>query len=135
MTAVMVCGLSVSCEPANNDEPNEEPKEETPVNPLAGTLWAEEDSAPTYVEFTGDNTVSLWGGYKPRCNGTYYIVPGFEDAINFSLRGEDVYEFVYVFTNGFFTNNTLRINYYKEYYDEDNVFHRTENHTLTLYKR
>ena len=128
----MVCGLSVSCKPANNEEPKEE-------NPLAGTLWAEDDSAPTYVEFTGENTVSLWGGYKPRCNGTYYIVPGFEDAINFSLRGSIYYEsgteWVYVFTNGSFTNNTLRINYYEEYYDEDNVFHRTQNHTLTLYKR
>ena len=134
MTAVMVCGLSVSCEPANNDEPNEEPKEETPINPLVGTLWAEDDDDyPTYMEFTGENTVSVWGGgwSVADCNGNYRVSG---NNISFTLTGVDGWGNVSRFTTGSFTNNTLRITYYSEYYDDENVFHSLE-YTLTLYKR
>lgn len=119
----MFCGLFVSCDT---------PEETTPTNPLVGTLWVEEDNYPVSVEFTGDNTVSLWGGYHISCSGTYKIQG---NNVVFTLKGTDSHGLTDVYKTGMFTNNTLRITYHTEYYDDENNFKRTKDYKLILYKR
>ncbi len=120
-----LCGwLFVSCNT---------PIESVPKNPLAGTLWSEKDDYPTYVEFTESGRVSLWGQYTHDCEGDYVVQGNTVKFYGLSARYYDG-DWQDVYTDGTFTNNTLRINYYTEYIDDDNDYHKSTK-TLTVFKQ
>lgn len=125
--AILLPCLFVSCDTGEGSDP-------TTSNPLIGTLWMEQtETAPTYFEFTGENTVSSWGGYYQNGSGTYTIQGS---KVFFSLkRKTTIGKSTLVVTEGIFSTNTLNVTYYEEYIDNNNVLNHRGPFSTRLYKQ
>lgn len=125
--AMLLPCLFVSCGAGEGGEP-------VASNPLVGTLWMEQtDTAPTYFEFIGENTVSPWGGYYQNCSGTYTIQGS---KVLFSLkRTTSNNRRTLIVTEGIFTANTLNVTYYEDFVDSNNVVQHTGPFSKRLYKQ
>ena len=97
--AIMLCGFLLSC--SKGDE-----GEKVVQNPLAGTLWEEDDDAPLRIEFIDNSTVAVWGSYQARDYGTYRVSG---NKVTFSSLSTD--SGYYEYLSGTFTSNTLIVNY------------------------
>ena len=125
--AILLPCLFVSCDADESSEP-------VVSNPLVGTLWMEHtETAPTYFEFTGENTVSSWGGYYQNCSGTYAIQG---TKVIFSLkRTTSNNKRTLIVTEGIFSTNTLTVTYYEDFVDINNVLQHTGPFSKRLYKQ
>lgn len=101
------------------------PTQKTTIkNSLVGTLWSDKEDVPTFIEFTGENTVSMWGGFYSKCDGMYTVQGNDIQFSNFRRNG-------YVpitYTRGTFTPNTLILDFY--FFDD-----QTSTYELLLYKQ
>ena len=103
--ALMLGGTLLSCNKDDSAGSNGNNTSSVTQNPLAGTLWEEDDDAPLRIEFIDNSTVAVWGSYQARDYGTY-IVSG--NTVTFSsLATQDG---MYEYLNGTFTSNTLIVN-------------------------
>lgn len=79
-------------------------------NPLAGTLWEEDDDHPMRIEFINDTQVRVWGALATEDTGTYTISNN-GNTVTFSSLittiGINTREYKY----GTFTSNTLTVHF------------------------
>ncbi len=103
---LMLGGTLLSCNKDDSASGNGNNTSSVTQNPLADTLWEEDDDTPLRMEFTGYTSVAVWGSYQARDTGSYKISGN--RVIFSSLSTDDGW---YEYTDGTFTNNTLIVNY------------------------
>ena len=103
---IVLSGFLLSCN--KTDDSGSKNENSVSENPLAGTLWEEDDDAPLRMEFTGLRTVKVWGNYAKEGNGTY-TVSG--NTVFFtSLSTTTAYHSTLEYQSGSFTSNTILLN-------------------------
>ena len=94
----MLCGLLLSCSKGSEDE-------KVVQNPLAGTLWEEDDDVPLRMEFIDNTTVTVWGNYAKEDTGTYRVSGNTVtfSSLNTTGSGKTTYKYL----NGTFSSHRL----------------------------
>lgn len=115
--AIMLCGFLLSC--SKGDE-----GEKVVQNPLAGTLWEEDDDTPLHMEFIDNSTVTVWGNFAKEDSGTYRISG---NTVTFSsLNTTGLGQATYKYLSGTFSSHRLTVKWENEYGSQ---------FTYTLYKK
>ena len=123
--AVMFGGILSSC--TKNDDSSSKKENTVSKNPLVGTLWEEDDSAPLRVEFSDYGIVRVWGNYASEGTGSYKVSGS---TVTFSSLSTDTsYHATLKYRSGTFTSNTLVLNI-------EEIFNgSTRDMQLRLYKK
>lgn len=106
VSVVMLGCILLSC--SKNDDSSSKSESSVSKNPLAGTLWEEDDSVPLRMEFSSYGTVRVWGNYASEGTGSY-TVSG--NTVTFSsLSTTTSYHSELEYKSGTFTGNTILLN-------------------------
>lgn len=110
--ALMLGGTLLSCNKDDSAGSNGNNTSSVTQNPLAGTLWEEDDDTPLHMEFVDNTTVTVWGNFAKEDTGTYRISGNTVtfSSLNTTGSGKTTYKYL----NGTFSSHRLTVKWEDE---------------------
>ena len=110
--ALMLGGTLLSCNKDDSAGSNGNNTSSVTQNPLAGTLWEEDDDVPLRMEFIDNTTVTVWGNYAKEDTGTYRVSGNTVtfSSLNTTGAGKSTYKYL----NGTFSSHRLTVKWEDE---------------------